>query len=164
MPGAERTLSVSFESAEAFEREYAANLVNGGVFIATDEQFELRTRVGVNLVFRFLGKQLAFSGEVVHQVTPEMARLGAPAGVAVQFDEPAHQVRDRLEPLRAASGAPEYSPPRSGKRAAPRTAARVPARVPVPAKLAGTFVYAPHPQSRSRHHPQTSLPPHEAST
>ena len=121
VPGSERMLSVSFESAEEFQREYEANLVNGGVFVATDEQLELRTRVAVNLVFRFCGKQLAFAGEVVHQVTPEMARLGAPAGVAVQFDEAAHQVRDRLEPLRAVSGAPEYSPPTSGKRAAPRT-------------------------------------------
>jgi len=126
---AERVLSVSFESAEAFQREYAANLVNGGVFVATDELPDLRTRVQVKLLFRFCGKQIAFTGEVVHRVTPEMAQLGAPAGVAVQFDKPADKVREWLEPLRAESGAPEYSPPSPGKRAAPRTPARVPARV-----------------------------------
>jgi Tfp pilus assembly protein PilZ len=129
---------VSFESAEAFQREYAANLVNGGVFVASDELLELRTRVQVKLLLRFCGKQIGFAGEVVHQVTPEMAKLGAPAGVAVQFDKPAHQVREWLEPLRAASGAPEHSLPRSGKRDAPRTPARVPARVAgADAELAG---------------------------
>lgn len=125
----EHVLSVSFESAEAFQREYTANLVNGGVFVAGDQLLELRARVRVNLILHFCGKQLALVGEVVHQVTPEMTLLGAPAGVAVQFDGPAHKVRERLEPLRAASGAPQYGPPRSGKRAAPRTPARVPARV-----------------------------------
>ncbi len=129
MSGAERVLSVSFESAEAFEREYKANLVNGGVFIASDELLDLRTRVQVKLLLHFCGKQLAFDGEVVHQVTPEMAQLGAPTGVAVQFDGLAHQVRERLEALRAASGAPEKCPPNPGKRAEPRTPARVPARV-----------------------------------
>jgi len=127
--GSERELSVSFESAEAFQREYAANLVNGGVFIATGDLLDLRTRVGVKLVFRFCRKQITFTGEVVHQVTPEMACMGAPAGVAVQFDQPAHEVRERLEPVRAASGAPEYSPPSPGKRAAPRTQAHLPTRV-----------------------------------
>ena len=138
MSEAECVLVVSFESAEAFQREYAANLVNGGVFVASDELLELRTRVQVKLLLRFCGKQIGFVGEVVHQVTPEMAKLGSPAGVAVQFDKPAHQVREWLEPLRAASGAPEHSLPRSGKRDAPRTPARVPARVAgADAELAG---------------------------
>ena len=107
MSRAEHVLSVSFESAEEFEREYAANLVNGGVFIASDELLELRTRVQVKLLCRFCGKQLALAGEVVHQVTPEMALLGAAAGVAVQFDGPAHEVRalddffDQFETLSA---------------------------------------------------------------
>jgi len=122
-------LTVSFESAEAFQSEYSANLVNGGVFVASDELLDLRTHVQVKLLLRFCGKQIGFTGEVVHQITPEMAQLGAPAGVAVQFDRPAHQVREALEPLRVESGAPEYSTPRSGKRDSPRMAARVPARV-----------------------------------
>jgi len=126
---AECVLVVSFESAEAFQREYAANLVNGGVFVASDELLDLRTRVQVKLLLRFCGKQIGFAGEIVHQVTPEMAQLGAPAGVAVQFDKPAHQVREWLEPLREASGAPEHSLRRSGKRDSPRVPARVPARV-----------------------------------
>ena len=61
---AERVLSVSFESAEAFEREYVANLVNGGVFVASDEFLDLRVRVQVNLLLRFCGKQIGFAGEV----------------------------------------------------------------------------------------------------
>ena len=137
-PSPNAFLTVSFESAEAFQSEYTANLVNGGVFVASDELLELRTHVRVDLLLRFCEKQLAFDGEVVHQVTPEMARLGASAGVAVQFDEPAHQVRERLEPLRVASGASAQGPPRSDKRDAPRTVAHVPARVAgADAELAG---------------------------
>ena len=151
--GAECVLSVVFKNAEAFQREYAANLVNGGVFVASDELLDLRTRVQVDLVLGFCGKQLSFVGEVVHHVTPAMARLGAPPGVAVQFDEPAHEVRDRLEPLRLESGAPEYSPPRSGRRGAVRTETHLPARV-----TAGDGEVAGHTRDLSRTGALISVP------
>ena len=153
VPRAERVLSVSFESAETFQREYEANLVNGGIFISSDELLALRSRVKVKLLLRFCGKQIAFAGEVVHQVTPEMARLGAPVGVAVQFDEPAHRVREWLEPLLPKGGAPEKRLPRAGKRAAPRTAAHIPARV-----ASGDGELAGHTRNLSRSGVLVSVP------
>jgi Tfp pilus assembly protein PilZ len=124
-----RALRIAFESPEVFQREYLANLVNGGAFIETEDELPLRERVRVELVLGFCDKRLVLQGEVVHRVTPEMAQMGAPAGVAIQFDGPAHQVRAQLEPLRSASGAEPHRPPDSGRRRAPRTRARVPARI-----------------------------------
>jgi Tfp pilus assembly protein PilZ len=123
------TLELVFDDAQAFQREYAANLANGGAFIPTDRRFELRDAVQVQLVLRFCNKRIAIPGEVVHAIPPEMASLGGPAGVAVQFEGSAHAVRALLEPLRSAAGAPEHKPVDAGRRRAPRTPARVPARI-----------------------------------
>jgi Tfp pilus assembly protein PilZ len=128
----QRTLRVSFASAEDFRREYEANLANGGVFVEGDDDFELRETVRVELVGEFCGQSLELAGEVVHRVTPEFGNVGAPVGVAVQFDGGAQQVRERLEPLREASGAPPYQPADSGRRRSPRAAARVAARLGLP--------------------------------
>jgi Tfp pilus assembly protein PilZ len=129
MRAAERNLRVSFESAEAFQKEYAENLVQGGVFVPTDRTLETFYRVKVELVLAFCRERLSLAGEVVHRVTPEMARMGAPAGVAVQFDDPVEVVRKQLEPMCAVSGAPAEPPAESGRRQAPRTKARVTARL-----------------------------------
>jgi Tfp pilus assembly protein PilZ len=118
-----------FEDAQSVQREYAANLANGGAFIPTDRRFELRDPVQVQLVLRFCKKRLTIPGEVVHAIPPEMASLGGPAGVAIQFEGSAHAVRALLEPLRSAAGAPEHKPVDAGRRRAPRTPARVPARI-----------------------------------
>jgi Tfp pilus assembly protein PilZ len=125
----EHILRMSFESAEAFQSEYATNLANGGVFIATDEDLQLRQPVRVELVLAFCRKRLTLVGEVVHRMTPEMARMGAPVGVAVQFEGTVQELRKRLEPLRALSGAPQHQPKDSGRRKAPRRKARVAARI-----------------------------------
>jgi Tfp pilus assembly protein PilZ len=123
------TLRLTFDDAQAFQREYAANLANGGAFIPTDRRFELRDAVQVEIVLRFCNKRIAIPGEVVHAIPPEMASMGGPAGVAVQFEGSAHAVRALLEPLRSAAGAPEHKPIDAGRRRAPRTPARVPARI-----------------------------------
>jgi Tfp pilus assembly protein PilZ len=134
-----RALRIAFGSPEDFQREYLANLVNGGAFVATREDLPLRERVRVELLLSFCDRRLVLEGEVVHRVTPEMAQMGAPPGVAIQFDGPAHHVRAQLEPLRSASGAEPHRPPDSGRRRAPRTKARVPARLDgVTAELRGT--------------------------
>ena len=129
MRRARRTLRMSFESAEVLQREYAANLAHGGAFIPTDDAMELRERVEVELVLTFSGDRLRLAGEVVHAVEPEMARMGATPGVAVQFDGSVQAVRKQLAPLLAKSGAPGQQPVDSGRRRAPRTKARVAARI-----------------------------------
>jgi len=124
-----RKLRVVFKNAEAFQKEYASNLLNGGIFVATEDELELRDRVSVVLVAQFSRQKVKFEGEVVHRVTPEMAQMGAEAGVAVQFDDPVTQVRAKLQPLRMAEGATEPAPADDPRRRAPRAPARVPARI-----------------------------------
>jgi len=124
-----RTLRVRFESTEAFQEEYAANLVHGGVFVPTDETVACRERVGVELVLAFSGDRLTMVGEVVHQVAPEMAKMGATPGVAVQFDGSGEAVRKRLAPLCTLSGPPVEKSTDPRGRHSPRTKARVPAKI-----------------------------------
>lgn len=129
MATAQRILLVSFADADAFATEYYSNLVNGGVFVASDEPFELREQVGVDLVLEMCSKSVTLTGEVVHVLTPEMAQMGAAAGVAVQFDGAVAAVRGKLEPLRLAAGVTEGKKGYSGDRRSPRTDARVPAEI-----------------------------------
>jgi Tfp pilus assembly protein PilZ len=142
--GAPRILKVAFARADAFRREYQANLANGGVFVASQEPFELREKVRVRLVLGFCRREIGIDGEVVHRVTPEMARLGGIAGVAVSFEEPAATIRERLGPLAEfvpepptqlrpppEKGPPAQAPPAEGRplARAPRAPARVSARI-----------------------------------
>jgi len=126
---ASRTLQMSFENAEAFQREYAANLVHGGVFVPTEEAVEPRERVDVELVLAFSGDRLTLAGEVVHSVAPEMAKMGATPGIAVQFDGAGEAMGRQLAELCARIGPPVQQPVDSGRRRAPRTKARVSAQI-----------------------------------
>ena len=47
-----RVFKLEFASAKEFQREHSANLVNGGVFIATEEPATLREFVSVELSLR----------------------------------------------------------------------------------------------------------------
>jgi len=125
-----RLLKVAFARPEVFRREYESNLANGGVFVATDEAFELREKVRVKLVLGFCRREIDLDGEVVHQVTREMAALGGPTGVAVSFEEPAAEIRKRLAPLvPAIPEPPTVAPPAGQTPRAQRAPARVAARI-----------------------------------
>ncbi len=125
----QRILRVGFASPKDFEREYASNLVNAGVFVATRESFSLREPVEVEVALEFAGRSLRLEGEIVHIVPAGMAAAGGTPGVAVQFNEAAHAVRARLAPLIEASGSFQPEPHDTGQRSAPRVPARVPARI-----------------------------------
>lgn len=120
-----------FPDAEAFQREYASNLVNGGVFVRTDEQFAVRETLQVELDFAWIGGSLQLAGEVVHIVPPEMAGMGGTPGVAVQFSESVVAVREHLRA--AGVSIPGNADPGVGAdadmRGAPRTPVRVSARI-----------------------------------
>ncbi len=49
MDAPSRVFQLEFESAEEFQREHSANLVNGGVFVATEQPATLREIVSVEL-------------------------------------------------------------------------------------------------------------------
>jgi Tfp pilus assembly protein PilZ len=131
----ERELRLVFESAEALEREYVANLASSGVFIETDELFEPRESVTVVLDLTYCQSSLRLEGEVVHIVPTEMADVGAKPGVAVQLNGSPHEVRNRLEPLLRMGGVSPQQCLDQGRRAASRSPARVPARIGVDRKV-----------------------------
>jgi Tfp pilus assembly protein PilZ len=127
-----RTLRISFDSQEEFHREYACNLFNGGVFIPSDESFELRQTVTIEVQLSYAHRAIGLEAEVVHIVTPEMAQVGGAPGVAVHFRGNVAEVRATLERLAGESlEVPVPPPPRpeASDRAAERTPVRVTARI-----------------------------------
>jgi Tfp pilus assembly protein PilZ len=127
-----RVFQLEFATAEAFQREHGANLVNGGVFIATLEPATPRELVSVQLTLVGESSKIRLDGEIVHIVPPEMAEAGAVPGVAVQFSCTQTALRAALEPLVRAAGAPRPEPADSGRRKAPRVPAQVPIRIKAP--------------------------------
>ena len=127
-----RVLQLEFASVEEFQREHTANLVNGGVFIATEAPATLRAGVTVELTIAGETAKVRLDGEIVHIVPPEMAEAGAQPGVAVQFSCTQTALRAALGPLCQAAGAPRPEPPDSGRRKAPRVPAQVPIRIKAP--------------------------------
>lgn len=133
---AEDTLTVRFASPEALREEFEKNIANRGVFVATEEPFEVRQATSVDVVLEYTpGDEpaLTLDGEVVHIVPPEMAASGATPGVAVQFEASAASLRERFEPLLgqevAELSAPHVDTEGPGRRGAKRGAVRVPVRV-----------------------------------
>lgn len=120
-------LRLSFESAEAFQREYDSNLSNGGVFVQTDGAFALRDAVAVELAFEYAGRSIVLDGEVVHIVPPQMTSIGGTAGVAVQLQMPVQELRDRLGELAAKAASDPHAD--GGVRGARRRSVRVLAEI-----------------------------------
>lgn len=115
MFSARSPLRLPFATPGEFRSEYERNLSRGGAFVPTSESFEMREIVTVELELGFCGESLALPAEVVHQ-----ALSGPNPGVAVQFLEPAPDLRQRLEPFLERFPA---EPPRSGAAAATEGAA-----------------------------------------
>jgi Tfp pilus assembly protein PilZ len=124
-----RLLRVAFENSAAFRQEYGHNLVNGGVFVPTEQRFELRDFVKIELFLKGENACVELDGEVVHLVPPEMANVGGTPGVAVQFLGASHELRAKLEPLANVTQTRQYRSADPGRRGARRTPARVIATV-----------------------------------
>ena len=127
-----RVFQLEFASAAEFQREHSSNLVNGGVFVATEQPATVRDTVSVELALAGESVKVRLDGEVVHVIPPQMAEAGAVPGVAVQFSCTQTALRAALEPLVQATGAPRPEPPDSGRRKAPRVPAQVPIRIKAP--------------------------------
>ncbi len=128
MASQKHALSIRFDTQDELRREYASNMVNGGIFVPTRDTIKLRAPVRVGIELTYCGKALTLAGEVVHSITPELAAAGAVPGVAVQFDVPADQLREMLEPF---VGDVEVGQEGAGdeQKRASRTRARVGARL-----------------------------------
>lgn len=124
-----RTLRIEFSTEESFESEYASNIANGGIFIGTRSEYEVRDAVVVEIALGYSNRRISLDGEVVHCVPAELAETGATPGVAVQFSKSARELRDAFEKLTGIGGAVDERAAGSGRRVAPRTTARVPAKL-----------------------------------
>ncbi len=123
-----RVLRVEFAEEEELRREYASNISKGGIFVPSQSQFKIRELVRVEIALAYCGKSLTFDGEVVHQVTQEMAGTGGTPGVAIHFQIKLNDLFERFQPY---AGAPAKTGnervAQTGRRRAPRMPARTPA-------------------------------------
>jgi len=88
-----RKLRVEFESLDEFQREYQRNIANGGIFASTDETFEMREVIEIELSLTFCDKLIPLQCEVVGRVSPSAGGPLQRAGIAVQFLEPIDELR-----------------------------------------------------------------------
>jgi Tfp pilus assembly protein PilZ len=131
-----KSLQIRFESPDTLREEFEKNIANRGIFVATEENFEVQQSIELEIVLAYAGDSkvaLSLVGEVVHCIPVEMAASGAVAGVAVQFDDSASQLREAFEPLLDEHSRPAVDPTVDregrGRRDSPRGAVRVPVRV-----------------------------------
>lgn len=86
-----RRIHLAFEEPTAFVAEYARNLARGGAMFAHEGDFEAREIVDVVLEAPFASAKLVLAAEIVH---------AGGGSIAVQFLDPAPELRNRLDPLR----------------------------------------------------------------
>lgn len=123
------SLRVEFETEGDFRREYASNIANGGIFVATRDYFEVRDLVRLELFLAYCGRSFEFDAEVVHCIPPEMAGTGATPGVALQLQKELDDLRAELDGLVDSATESAASP---GGRAALRAPARLPVELQLP--------------------------------
>lgn len=128
---------VSFASSADFEREYRSALSCGGLFVATEDHFELREVVDVWLDLAFCKQAVVLQGEVVSCVPAGLEQFGGSGGVAVQLLEPADQLRKRLQRYLESDVAEPTGDPQGR-----RKHERKPARAEVEIEHAGSVVFA----------------------
>jgi Tfp pilus assembly protein PilZ len=122
-----KLLSLSYLTKDEFAKEYWDSLANGGVFVISADDFELREVVDVRLELLFCEEMIHLQAEVVHVVGKELAKAGGSPGVAVQFALPAPELRERLAPF--AGPRPRAATRAEEQREQPRAPARVSARL-----------------------------------
>jgi Tfp pilus assembly protein PilZ len=130
----DRSLQIRFESPDALREEFEKNIANRGIFIASEEAFEVRQPIEVEIVLTYVDDSeiaLSIPGEVVHCIPVEMAASGAIPGVAVQFDDSAGELQEAFEPLLGQAPAPDLDKDKDGpqRRGSQRGSVRVPVRI-----------------------------------
>ncbi len=131
MSEAFRVLRVAFESREALEREYEANLANGGLFLPGHLELLYGEPVIVFAELPFVDRTIELEGRVVQTIPVEFERNGGRAGVALELSDSPLRVRQVFE---EALGEPILDEVETGQghRHAQRSVAHVRARVRVP--------------------------------
>jgi len=130
----EQSIQIRFDSPEALREEFEKNIANRGIFVATEDELEVRQSVEVEIVLTYVDPgqvALCLIGEVVHRIPLEMATSGATPGVAIQFEDSARELQNAFSSLLGQAPAPAADEDTSGKkrRGSKREAVRVPIRV-----------------------------------
>lgn len=123
-----RVLGVAFESREDLDREYFANLSNGGLFIPGRFDLLYGEPVIVLLDLPFVGGAIELEGCVVQNVPAEFEENGGRSGVALEIQNSPDEIRMALEEELGERIGPDGDAA-TGGRVAPRTVAEVRARV-----------------------------------
>lgn len=131
MGQAYRVLRVCFETRPALDREYQANLANGGLFIPGHLELLYGEPVVVLVELDFADAAIELEGRVVQTIPAEFEANGGRAGVAIELGDAPGDVRRRIE---EAMGEPllEERDTGAGNRHARRSIAHVRARVRIP--------------------------------
>ena len=123
-----RRVSMRFATLAGFQEEFRRNIANGGVYIQTDMDLQLREHVEVELDLLFCSERILLQGEVVTRIALEALPEGGVPGVAVRLLEAAPSLRRRLGRIVRLPPQPGFQP-RSDRpvdtRAAPRQRARI---------------------------------------
>jgi Tfp pilus assembly protein PilZ len=85
-----------FEAAADFTREYRENVSRGGAFVPGAFDLGLRETVQLVLELGWCQETVQLTAEVVHVVPEGLVAAGGTAGVAVQFQLPAPELRALL--------------------------------------------------------------------
>ena len=107
------SLQIRFDSPEALRAEFEKNISNRGIFVASERTFEARQTLEIEIILSYVDDEeiaLSLRGEVVHCIPPEMAANGVAAGVAIQFDDAATELREAFDPLLRIEVAPAGAP------------------------------------------------------
>ncbi len=84
------TIEVRFKTKEEFVKEYTKDISKGGIFVATEKPLPVKTRAELVLILPDSPEEVKVTGEIVHAVGPEQARLaghGNTSGMGIQFIE-----------------------------------------------------------------------------
>lgn len=128
-----RTIQIRFESPGELREEFEKNISNRGIFVATEDVYDVREKVEVEIVLAYRDASevaLSLPGEVVHCIPVGMAASGAKPGAAVQFDDSPSELQDLFASmLEAPLPTPDEDHSEPGRRKSKRGAVRVPVRV-----------------------------------
>lgn len=124
-----RRVRISFPTLHAFRRELEDNIVCGGVFVQTNEDFGLREPIQVEIDLPFCDQSVVLEAEVVSRIHRSVGR----GGIAVQFSDGAAEIRQLLSGMVGVDTPLELSRRRDRPdgpiRYHPRSSVRVPAVV-----------------------------------
>ena len=123
-----RPIQVTFDSLKAFSDEYQSHIARGGLFVESEETFELLSPVRLKIHLAFCGEYVEIDGQVVNCVPAGLAGSGVRAGVAIQLEWPGEQLREVFGAYLSGSQPREEEEPDS-RRTTPRAPTKVLARI-----------------------------------